>query len=67
MKNIKISLVDNDYVVRAEADIVMKRNNDPFKKFMKEIREGLFPGETAHLEIEGLERESVTFEISVCE
>jgi len=67
MKNIKISLVDNDYVVRAETDIVMKRNSDSFKKFMKEIREGLVPGETAHLEIAGLDRDSFAIEISRCE
>ncbi|MBW1765605.1 MAG: hypothetical protein JRJ65_00960 [Deltaproteobacteria bacterium] len=67
MENIKISLVDNDYVVRAEMGVVTKWNNALFKKFIKEIREGLVPGETAHLEIEGLERDSVTFEISMFE
>ena len=65
MEHIKISLVDNDYVVHAKTDIEVNGHNDPVKKFLRQIREELIPGQTAHLEIEGPEKEMSTYEISV--
>ena len=37
MEHIKISLVDNDYVVHAKTDIEVNGHNDPVKKFLRQI------------------------------
>jgi hypothetical protein len=60
----KISLVDNDYVVRAKTDLLLDGEYEKFIKFLKEINEELIIGKTAHLEIEGPEKDLITFEIS---
>ena len=64
MKNIKISLLDNDYVVRAKTDLSEKENNSTLLKFLRHMNEEFVPGETAYLEVDGFERNPVTFEIS---
>ena len=64
MTNIKIALVDNDYVVRAKTDLGLKGNDTKFRKFFKNISEELIPGKTAYLELEGFETDPITFEIS---
>ena len=61
--NIKISLIDNDYVVRAKTDLP-NNQRDPFRRFLKQISEELLPGQTAYLEIEGLKKNPITLEIS---
>jgi hypothetical protein len=60
----KMALVDDDYVVRAKADLSLKKEDDQLEKFFREIEEELITGKTAFLEIEGLENDPVTFEIS---
>jgi len=60
---LKISLVDNDYVVRAKTDFLMNGEYEKFIQFIKEIDEELITGKTAHLEIEGLDKGPITFEI----
>ena len=67
MMNLKMALVDNDYVVRAKTDLALKRKDNKFGEFFKEINEELVIGETAYLEIEGLEMDTITFEISKLE
>ena len=62
--NMKISLFDNDYVVRTKTDLNGKAKNDNLNKFFREIEEELVTGKTAYLEIEGLKKGPVTFEIS---
>jgi hypothetical protein len=64
MKRLKISLKDNDYVVRASTEIGSGRKNNGFGKFLKDINRELIAGETAHLEIESPETGHMTFEIS---
>ena len=64
MKNIKISLVDNDYVVYAQVDVLLNGADDPLTKFLQETKEKLIPGQTAHLEIEGFGKDHISFEIS---
>ena len=64
MKNIKVSLVDNDYVVRAKMDLSGNEENNALIKFIQHVDEEFMPGETAYLEIEGLKKNPVTFEIS---
>jgi hypothetical protein len=62
--NMKIALIDNDYVVRAKTDLALNGQDETFRKFLQEIKEELFPGQTAFLEIEDSETEPITFEIS---
>jgi hypothetical protein len=62
--NIKISLIDNDYVVRAKTYLVQNGPDDPFRKFVKQIKEELVTGQTAYLEIEDAQKDPVTFEIT---
>ena len=65
IKNFKISLVDNDYVVRGKVDYIQNDGeDDPLTGFLKQVREELIPGQTAHLEIKGFASDPVTFEIS---
>ena len=64
MENIRLSLFDNDFQVRAKENIVLLGDDDPLSKFLHEMKEKLLPGETAHLEIEGFEKETVVFDIA---
>ena len=65
--NLRLSLVDNDYVVRAKTDLTLNGNDIKFGKFFEEIKEELATGKTAQLEIEGSEMDPITFEISKSE
>ena len=67
MANIKMELVDSDYVVRAKMDLAWMANKDDLGTFLREVDEELLTGKTAHLEIEGLNKDSVKFEISKVE
>ena len=64
MMNFKISLIDNDYAVRAETDVTLNGQDNPFSAFLKQVKEELLPGQTAYLEIENSDSDPVTFEIS---
>lgn len=62
--NMRISLIDNDYVVQVKTDIVQNGPDDPLRKFVKQVQEELVAGQTAYLEIEDGHKDSVTFEIT---
>ena len=62
--NMRIALIDNDYVVQAETDLALNGKNETFRKFFQDIKEELLPGQTAYLEIEDSESDPITFEIS---
>ena len=64
MAGIKISLRDNDYVVRAEKDLLTGGEDDTLLKFIQQVDEEFVAGETAYLEIEGLKGNPITLEIS---
>ena len=61
--NMKIALIDNDFVVRAKTELVLSGQENPFRKFIQQIKEELLPGQTAYLEIKDSETDSITFEI----
>jgi hypothetical protein len=68
MTDIKIELVDMDYVIRAKTNLGWMNNDDnELKKFFRDVDEELVAGKTAHLEIKGLKKDPVTFEISKVE
>lgn len=62
--NMKISLIDNDYVVQAKTDLALNGKDERFRNFLQEIKEELLPGQTAYLEFENSETDPITFEIS---
>ena len=64
MINIKMEFIDNDQVVRGQTDIILTGQEDPVFKFLQQLNRELLPGETAFIEIDGLETDSITFEIS---
>ncbi|MFH1349891.1 MAG: hypothetical protein ABII26_03050 [Pseudomonadota bacterium] len=49
MKNIKIALVDNDYVVLTRTDLDEEVKDDRLGQFFREIEEELATGKTAYL------------------
>jgi hypothetical protein len=57
-------LKDNDQVVRIKTDLSMNGHEDPFREFLQRINEEMIPGQTAYLEIEGLEKGPMKLEIS---
>ena len=61
---LNIRLVDNDQVVRVNTYLGTNGKDDPFGRFLHQIREELLPGQTAYLEIEGSGVDPITFEIS---
>ena len=62
--NMKISLIDNDYVVRAKTDLSGNEKDNALIRLIQNITEEFVPGETAYLEIEGFKKNPITFEIS---
>ena len=57
--SIKLTLIDNDYMVCAETNLDLNGEEYKLGKFLKEVNEELVIGNTAYLEIEGTK-----FEIS---
>jgi hypothetical protein len=65
MKKIRISLVNSDRVVQATKDLNDNESDDhSMASFLQQIREELVTGETAYLEIQGIQKDPVTFAIS---
>ena len=65
MKNLKLSLINNDYAVQAHTDLNFSNHTmDHFIDFLNNIKEELVTGQTAIFEIEGIERDPVVFTIS---
>ena len=63
--NMKISLINNDYVVQAKTDLAQNGPDDLFRKFVQQIKEELVTGQTAYLEIEDAQKDPITFEITL--
>ena len=61
---VKISLVDNDFVVRAKTDLDLEDKDDIFGRFFRDVGEELATGKTAYLEIEGTKTGPLTLEVS---
>lgn len=62
--NIKLSLIDNDFVVRAKTDIEQNSQDEPLRRFIQQMKDELVTGQTAYLEIEDSQTEIMTFEIT---
>ncbi len=64
MQNIKISLVDNDFVVHAKADLVEPDTQNGIMDIIRHLDEDFIQGEGAYLEICGLRKCTRKFVIS---
>lgn len=57
MSRIQMSLINNDFQIRAAADIDLSDvQNLGFSEFLERLQEDLDTGETAWLEIQGMRR-----------
>ena len=54
MQNIKISLVDSDFVVHANAEVAKPENKKGILNLFQRLDEDFIQGEGAYLEIDGL-------------
>jgi hypothetical protein len=64
MKNIGISLINIDQSVEANAELKLSDSiGKSMKDFFQHVEEELATGETAYLEIRGVEKEPVIFSI----
>ena len=61
---IKLSLIDNDFVIQANTNLDLEGKEEEFGRFFRDIGEELATGNVACLEIEGPESETLRFEIS---
>jgi len=66
MTDLKMTLVDNDYKIQAEADLDVKRDMlNEFKAFVSRIKEELVTGQTACLVIEGEDDSALQLSVSM--
>ena len=61
MEKIKVSLFDNDHVMHAKSE------GSALTKLFEKITEEFITGETAYIEVEGLKKNPVVFEITPIE
>ena len=64
MNRIKMSFIDNDYAVKASTDVAAGDTRTGLSSFLEQIRDELVTGDTAYLEIEGLNGKSITLSIA---
>lgn len=64
MNRIKMSFIDNDYAVRASADVDAAGNEAGLSRLLQELQEDLATGDTAYLEIEGADGKSMRLSIA---
>jgi len=65
MKNVKFSLIDNDFEVQTETDFdINEKQCQVMAKFFNQIAAQLATGQEAHLEVEGLQKEPIVFTVT---
>ena len=65
MKNIKVSLIDNDFAIQAKRDVAFNESQkNVLSEFFEQVQEELVTGQTAFLEIDGLLNKTVTLTIA---
>ena len=63
---IKLSLIDNDYVIQTNTNLELKDKEEQLKKFFSDISDELITGKVAFLEIDSPGSEILTLEVSKC-
>ena len=65
MKNLRISFFDSDYVEQAQTELDFSGNHgSSLAEFVSQLKQELVPGQTAYFEIEGFQKDPLTFEIT---
>lgn len=64
METIKISLVDNDFVVHAKTELSERNTRDNIIGLIRHLDEDFIQGEAAYLEVDGLRNKRTRFVIS---
>ena len=65
MKNLKLSLIDNDYTIQAHTDLsVSDKMMNHFVDFVNNMKEELVTGQTAYFEVESADKDPIVFTIS---
>ena len=67
MKTIKISLVDNDFVVHAEAKLSGQNDRNELLDLLQHLNEDFIQGQEAFIEVEGLRDKRTRFAVSQVE
>ncbi|MFO7964883.1 MAG: hypothetical protein R6U50_13245 [Desulfobacterales bacterium] len=64
MKNLKFSLIDNDYAIQACTDLdISDSTMDLFMAFLKSMKEELITGQSVYFEIESADNDPVMFTV----
>ena len=67
MKNLKISFFDSEHVEQAQTELDFSGNQgSSLAKFISQLKRELVPGQTAYFEIDGFQKDPLTFEITQC-
>jgi hypothetical protein len=67
MKDIKLTLSDNNYTVQAKTNISLGQDSDnTLKTLVQKIEDGLYTQGAAYLSIEGLTKKPVVLTITEC-
>lgn len=61
---LKLSLIDNDYVVKAKTDLDLNGSDDNAARFIREINEELVTGKTAFLKIKSTDSDPIILEVT---
>lgn len=64
MAKIKISLVDNDYVVRARAEMSDRKKRNTILEVIQHLDQDFIHGENAFIEIDGLKKDRIRLMVS---
>jgi hypothetical protein len=67
METIKISLVDNDFVVHAKAELSGRDDRNEILDLLQHLNEDFIQGQEAFIEVEGLRNKRTRFAVSQVE
>ena len=65
MKNLTISFLDSDHVEQAQTELDFSGSQgSALAEFVSQLQKELVPGQTAYFEIDGFQKDPLTFEIT---
>jgi hypothetical protein len=65
MKNLTISFLDSDHVEQAQTELDFSNNQgSALAEFVSHLKKEMVPGQTAYFEIDGFQKDPLTFEIT---
>ena len=65
MKNLTISFFDSDHIEQAQTELDFSGSQgSALAEFVTQLQKELVPGQTAYFEIDGFQKDPLTFEIT---